>query len=121
MGLVVAPLSAGSSVVATAFVGTTAAHAAGAVACVTVNPTAVTAGSCGAPSANDDSAASNPATAAINVCVGGGGGAFGPDSNDIVVVSAGNTQIWADVSNLAGPDGMAEVDGIGIASNQTGC
>lgn len=120
--LVAAPLGAGSSLVASAVIGTPAAHAASG-ACIDINPTGAHAGPCSAPSSPGSTTANDPSTAAINVCTGGASdsGAWGAGSapaGSIVVANSGNTQVWA---NTTGPIGQAEVDGIGIASDQTGC
>lgn len=133
--LAAAPLGAGTSVLASAVIGTPAAHATGEVACVDVQPgpgatdnvvstpvVGVGSGQCGGGPNLDGS------TAAINVCDGGGsanspGGGLNTGANGDFGYSSGSganpeNEAWF---NATGPSGQLEVDGIGIASEQTGC
>lgn len=145
--LVFGPLSGTSTFLATAVFGAQPASAAS-VACVDVLPasnannwdTVVTpvvgvgTGECGGFAGNDASGIQSSGggpfhlpplhvTGAINVCGGGGPDptATGPEFGSIVAVSQGNTQVWASTIDPDPPAGQAEVDGIGIATEQAGC
>jgi hypothetical protein len=125
LALAAAPLGAGSSIFASAMIGTPAAHAAG-TACIDINtspPGSTGLGAC-------PTTPSTTTLAAINVCTplntsndGSGTGEPGTgvwtNPEGYVGVVEPPVDVWGNL--LGGPTGQAEVGGVGIASQQTGC